>query len=307
MRPESSSAQGPLAAMPLAGRVPEVWVDAVEDAPEEAWAAAAMTPAAPSAVILPARMPGSGSMPVALAAMPGPSFPRLSSSDRAFVPSPASDPGARITVPPVVATLPPVALVPSRASLLPRRRFSADSKLLAGGGALAAAMLVLALGVMLGQRTAQPPPAAAAATGPYPLVVETKAAAVAMPLPAAAVAVATGAAIEPVAPKVDVPLTIDVQQLPTARPAVRAAPAHVTPLAGASAGWTVATRPLAAAQAAKASGPAIETPTPAEGFEPVASAAAAVPEIPVTPPPPVDPLVQAVREDIREDETRGAK
>ena len=310
--PESRAAELRLAEV----RPPEIWVEATEDAPEDAWAAAAMTPAAPSAVILPARMPGvapmpepapmpaSGSMPVARAATPGPSFPRVQSPDLAFAPTPASEPAARISVAPVVHTLPPVGLGLPQASVPTRRRFSADSKLLAGGGALAAAMLVLALGVMLGQRTAQLAPASAAASGPYPLVVETKAVAAAMPLPAAAEPPkAAMAAFEPVAAKVDTAFTIDVQALPTARrtPA-RPAPVHVAPLAAASSGWTVAGRP-APADTANPALLAQQAPTPSDATETVSNTASPSPQIPAAAPA-VDPLVQAVREDIREDETR---
>ncbi len=253
-------------------RAPEIWLDATEDTAEEALAAAAMTPAVPSAVILPARLPESAPMfavPAPLfaapaprfempAAMPAPSFSRPPSSDRAFLAAQGAEPGARPSVPPVVATLPPLGLViPAKASWVARRRFSADSKLLAGGGARAAALPVLALGALLGQRTAKPAPTTAAATGSYPLVVETKAVAAAMPLPAAALPAATPvAAAQPVAAKVDVPLTIDVQQLPTARPQVRWAPeARAVPQAGAAAGWTVAARPAQAAPAQHAADP----------------------------------------------------
>ena len=194
----------------------------------------------------------------------------------------------------------------------PRGRLSADSKLLAAGGALAAAMLLVATGVLLGQRSAANA-AAGTATGPYPVVVETKAPAAAAALPAAATVearpVVTAATIE----KADGPMTIDVQQLPSAprpRPqgwsVVTAAPRGGGP-AGA-AGWTVAGSPLVHPVTTVAAAAADPAATPqaaaaAEPAEPVATAATVVPE-PSAAPPVVDPLVQAVREDIREDESR---
>src|ERR1019366_50863 len=103
----------------------------------DAWAAAAMTAAvARAANVAPARAP-------------------LPSQSALLPPSPPAPPvrlpadrGSRTTVSPVVATLAPVD--ETAQPRFARARFSPDSKVLAAGGAMAAAMLLVALGVFLG-------------------------------------------------------------------------------------------------------------------------------------------------------------
>lgn len=253
-------------------------------------------------------------------------------------PSPApGDRAVRSTVAPVVATLPP----PPLPFTLPpmRARFSADSKLLAGGGALALAMLALAVGVWVGRsgQTSSPATASAAAAA-FPVVVEAKAMAASTALPLAPVVsavtvatpfapVTTAAAATPFAPvaspsrasvDLDAPATIDVQQLPLAtRARARSwVPAATRPVAGA--GWTIAAQPQRrAGQQAPAGQPAVTQPAAApapaqpdaiQGTGAVATGAetTVIAEPAPSPEPTVDPFVQAVREDIREDESRGA-
>ena len=147
---------------------PAAWVNYAEEdwhPSEEAGAAAAMTPAAPSAVRLPARSSHSW---LAAAVPAAPTFPPPARSAAPAAPETSSRP----SVAPVVATLPPIGMAPRLAPV--RAAMSADSKLLAVGGALAAAMLLVAVGVLLGQRSTGSTPSAGA-TASYPLVVETRA------------------------------------------------------------------------------------------------------------------------------------
>jgi hypothetical protein len=270
----------------------------------EAGAAAAMTPAAPSQSALPVRS-AVRQWPAAMPARPSPASLPFSSAGIA-TPGPSLDPSRR-SVPPVVASLPPAGMVARMPSI--RGRLSVDSKVLAGGGALAAAMLLVAAGVLLGQRTAPGAPSAAA-TGPYPVVVEAKAP-TAVALPPAAVPVderpaGATAGVE----KTEGPATIDVQQLPAApRPRPQGWSVVASPKsAGGATGWTVAgPAPAHPVAAAAVDPPPAARPVPAaEAAEPE-SAQAVAPDSPgpaAAPSSAVDPLVQAVREDIREDEAR---
>lgn len=297
----------------------EAWPASEAEAPSDDGAFAAMTPRAPSPLPTTVRSTAAWS-----ALPPGPAQPVLAmpSLERTVsfppalgaMPGPLGDASKRTSVAPVVASLPPMETGPRLEPT--RRRLSADSKLLAAGGALAAAMLLVALGVLVGQRSASSETSPSAASAQYPVVVATKVpGATAMPattMPATAPVVeARPAATAAAAPaKNDVTATVDVTQLPAAprpRPqgwTVVAAP----PKAASGAGWTVAPSPAAHPAAPKA----VEPDTQAAADEPsdpaAASAAAAAPEAPAasasTAAPPVDPLVQAVREDIREDEAR---
>jgi hypothetical protein len=275
----------------------------------DAGAVAAMTPRAPSAVPTTIRStPAWSPVPVEPAPQaraaasfdPTPAFPQA--------PGPVRDSSRRTSVAPVVASLlPPMDTGPQ---LTPtRRRLSADSKLLAAGGALAAAMLLVAVGVLLGQRTTSSETSSAAASGQYPLVVATKApGATAMPA-AAAVVEARPAATALPAEKNDGPATIDVQQLPAApRPRPQGwSVAASAPKAASGGGWTIAASPSARPAPAKAVDP---SPTQAaaaavDPSDPAASPTATeAPAASASAAPAVDPLVQAVREDIREDEAR---
>lgn len=151
---------------------------------------AAMTPAIPREPAVPVWAP------IATQPAAQPSMPRMNAPGVA--PGPSREWVPRASVAPVVNTLPPAGAVlnPFRV----RRRLSADSKLLAGGGALAAAMLLVALGVLLGQRSSAPGAPSAAASGPYPVVVDTRAAApVALPAAPAVPPVEARPAPEPAA------------------------------------------------------------------------------------------------------------
>ncbi len=270
----------------------------------EAGAAAAMTPAAPREVPVTARSASHawGGAAAAVAA------PKSGAQMRAIAPAAPHEASLRPSVAPVVSTLPPIGVAPQ---LPPQRSpMSADSKLLAAGGALAAAMLLVALGVLLGQRSTSPAPSAAG-TGSYPLVVETRApAATALPAAPTRPVEARPAIADTPVERVDSPATIDVQKLP---PAARPRPqgwSVVAPTAKpAGSGWTVAApivRPGAApaptGEARAQGGAAASDQAP-----PVASAAPVAPEAPAaSAPPPVDTFVQAVRDDIREDESRGS-
>lgn len=198
-------------------------------------------------------------------------------------------------------------------------RFSADSKLLAAGGFLAATMLVVAFGVW---RASEPPPAASSVA--FPVVVEAHpvhAAAFRAPPPvsvlpaAASPAMAGGASITL---DLDHGPTVDVQSLPHAsRPRARAwiaPPPHSALVAPSSAGW------IAAPAQAKAVAPAAAKAAPEannaeEGTtDTAASAEAVAPAVAPTttasaaaPATTVDSFVQAVRDDIHEDETRTGK
>jgi hypothetical protein len=281
----------------------------------EAGALAAMTPAAPNAggasiaVADPAWSPVPVQAPAPPAAALGQAFPVP--AQRAAARGLPRDSTPRPSVAPVVASLPPVGTAPELAPM-PRPGLSADSKLLAAGGALAAAMLLVAVGVLLGERSSGSTAPAAATSVQSPVVVEAKATAAALPiLPTATVA--TAIEVRPSVPdhppkatKSEVSTSIDVQQLPSS---TRSRPqgwsvAAASPKTAASAGWTVAT-PTGRSTAAGAD-TAGQEPTTGDS-PPTANAAAVAAEAPApsaSAAPPVDPLVQAVREDIREDEAR---
>jgi hypothetical protein len=171
-------------------------------------------------------------------------------------------------------------------------------------------MLLVAVGVLLGQRSSSPTAPPAATTVQYPVVVETKA-----PTPTALPPAATAVEMRPSvsehsAQKLDGPAAINVQPLPASpRPSTPSTPgwsvAAAAPKTAASAGWTVAAPRVRSPAAAAANTAAQE---PGAGESPAATAGAAVaPEAPASSASaaaPVDPLVQAVREDIREDEAR---
>jgi hypothetical protein len=279
---------------------PAAWVNYAEEdwhPSEEAGAAAAMTPAAPSAVRLPARSSHSW---VAAPVPAAPAFPPAARSAAPATPETSSRP----SVAPVVATLPPIGMAPRLAPV--RAAMSADSKLLAVGGALAAAMLLVAVGVLLGQRSSGPT-SSAGGTATYPLVVDTRApASGALPAATRPIEAHPAMAARPVE-RVDAPATIDVQNLPAApKPRPQGWTVATTPAAPTATGWTVA--PPAARPAATTMVPST-TDTPesaADDTPPVASAAAVTPEAPApSAHPPVDSFVQAVRDDIHEDEARG--
>jgi hypothetical protein len=275
----------------------------------DAAAVAAMTPPAPRAAAPVPSFPVRVRTPAPEPAMPprAPVYPPAMyghTPARAFVapiaqPSPPSQGSGRNTVAPVVASLPPPSALFAPPQPRARVPFSPDSKLLAAGGALAATMLALAVGVFLGKGSAHASASAAASQGAYPVIVETRAAVGAAPL--AAVDPPPAAAPVPVE-KATVALTVDVQQLPVApRPRVR--PWVVATPKGPNAGWTVADTRAPSAQPPATKTPQTAAPAaPAEESEPIANAGPAQPEIPVGAPAAIDPLVQAVREDIREDE-----
>jgi S-DNA-T family DNA segregation ATPase FtsK/SpoIIIE len=190
-----------------------------------------------------------------------------------------------------------------------RPRLSADSKLLVAGGALAAAMLLVAVGVLVGQRSSSSTaPAAATVQSP---VVEAKA-----PTAAAVPTAATANEVRPSVPdrplptvaKSESPTSIDVQQLPSATRshAQGWSVATSAPKAAASAGWVAA--PPVRSTATAAADTAAEEPStgdsPSTATATVAAAAQEAPAPSASAAPPVDPFVQAVREDIREDEAR---
>jgi len=277
----------------------------------EAGALAAITPAAPNAgepsvrTANPAWSPPPVQAPSRPVAALGHTF--APPSPRAAAAGPLRDSTPRTSVPPMVASLPPVETAPQLAPVR-RGRLSADSKLLAAGGALAAAMLLVAVGVLLGQRSSSPSAPSAATTVQYPVVVETKAP-IATALPPAATAVemrpSVSEHLQQGAAKLEGPAIVDVQQLPAARPhAPGWSVAATAPKVAASAGWTVAAPPVRSTAAGDRATAAQE---PGAGESPASAAATVVPEAPApsaSVAPPVDPLVQAVREDIREDEAR---
>ena len=296
----------------------------------DAWAAAAMTAAVARPVEKPLRMVISqpGPMPPSVVAVPVSPLAPLRTADR----------GSRTTVSPVVATLATLATLDPATpdgllSPFSRGRFSLDSKVLAAGGAAAAAMLLVALGVFMGVRSTRSAASTASTTVSAAAVtaspVNGKATGSTPTAPPAAVDVPTVAPstvekIDPrdtvaikaegagmtehagapeVAPKADVSLTIDVSQLPAAQPARRHW-APVAPKAPQGPGWMVASTPAARGTDGN---PATPGWSPSEASAAPVAAASAAPiadEIPAATPPPVDPLVQAVREDIREDEAR---
>jgi hypothetical protein len=298
-----------------------------------AWGNSSMTPSAPRIVPIPIHSVGTPEPP-----SPEPSFPEpapfraaaygstahASSIESQFASDGAESVNAvapRSTMAPVAHSLAPAPMFAAFAgSFRPttRRRLSADSKLLAAGGALAAAMLLVAMGVLLGQHTARPDAFPAVAT--RPVVIEMKAPSAA-PLPPAAAASpvafqgksgesqpASGFAPTAAAETLGGPATIDVQQLPAA-PLPRVQPwAAVAPKSALS-GWTVAPQPHPKAPAIVAAPVATDIAAdPPEAVaavpDPSAIAAAAGPVASAAATPPVDPFVQAVRDDIREDEAR---
>jgi hypothetical protein len=300
------SARDVYASKPWAGAADHWWSP-------EAGALAAMTPAAPNSGGL---SPGAADPAWSPVRMQAPA-PRGATIAQAF-PVPATrvaavgshrDPTPRPSDAPVVASLPPVGAAP-QLEPMPRPRLSVDSKLLVGGGALAAAMLLVALGVLLGQRSASSTAPAAAATVQSPVVVEAKAPTAAA-LPTAATAIEVRPSVPdhplPTVAKSEGPTSIDVQQLPSAP---RSHPqgwsvATPAPKAAASAGWVAAppVRSTAAAAADTAEEPATGD-SPSAAIAPASAAAQETPAPSASAAPPVDPFVQAVREDIREDEAR---
>jgi hypothetical protein len=316
--------------------ISEIAIDAtviVAPAPD-AYAAAAMTAAAPRPEgLLPPSMPSHAS----LYGLPSSTRLFLEAPAHRSPPPPAAvfrpaDPGSRTTVSPVVATLAPLDEPLSRRFAA---RLSIDSKVLAAGGAAAAAMLLVALGVFLGvhahpgasaSNTTSVPPATTAAaveaksttaTAAPPAAVEMPAVVTSTPATAAPAVEKPGAPVmnasllgasAPVenAPKGDLSLTIDVSQLPAA---------HAAQPGVARARWIARAQAAAQEAAARTTPPAApHAAGEAAGWSPsaapaaaVASAAPAADEAPVAPtvapPATVDPFVQAVREDIREDES----
>jgi hypothetical protein len=252
-------------------------------------------------------------------------------------PAPAVRPidrAARTTVSPVTATLDRDAREANdELSVRHFRRLSIDSKVLVAGGAIAAAMLLVAVGVLYGRsqpgstaRTAttsnvamsnvanvtgsspaptmaaseaRPEPATVTASAPPPAVDLLPAAPVLAAAPSARVIEKPAPLVfslptEPIAtptsspsPGSELSVTVDVSQLPAARAASRGRWAAKSPRG---------------APAPQGQAPANDT-----GSSSDAPAASARTEDapPAAPAPTVDPFVQAVREDIREDEGKG--
>lgn len=302
------SAGDPYANKPWAGAADHWWSS-------EAGALAAMTPAAPNAGGMPlgasadpAWAPVPVQAPAPPTAPPAQGFPVPAT--RVAARGSYRDSIPRASDAPVVASLPPVGVAP-QLEPMPRPRLSADSKLLAAGGALAAAMLLVAVGVLVGQRSSSATAPAAAATVQTP-VVEVKA-----PTAAAPPNRATALEVRPSAPdrplpavaKSEAPSSIDVQQLPSApRPHAQGwSVATPAPKGAASAGW-VAAPAVRSTTAAAAADTASQEPStadsPSSGASTAAATAQEAPAPSASASPPVDPFVQAVREDIREDEAR---
>ncbi len=216
---------------------------------------------------------------------------------------PRKEVSLRATVAPVVAS--------SHPSGRPARRsaWTRASKLLAVGGSLAGVAVFAALGIAVGERSARPGAAAASLQAPPPRALETTGAApvtggtmtaptTAQPTPAENMASVVAAEMKPV----------PIQALPIV---------HTAPAAPAGAStWKAQAEKPASAQSSAAVGAvfSVQAPGTAESsaqtalkvVESTASSAngAIAPEVPASPPPAVDPLVQAVREDIREEESR---
>ncbi|HEY5146964.1 MAG TPA: hypothetical protein VII82_09365, partial [Polyangiaceae bacterium] len=161
----------------------------------DAWAAAAMTAAVPrssDASNMRAAFPAEATRtPSPVAAAVAPAF-------AALAPLAPPETSSRTTVSPVVATLAPIDS-PAPLPSFGRARFSLDSKVLAAGGAMAAAMLLVALGVFLGVRSTRSTAAAAASSAPatlgtFPVVVDAKASGSTPSAPPAAVDVPSVAA-----------------------------------------------------------------------------------------------------------------
>jgi hypothetical protein len=232
------------------------------------------------------------------------------------VPIAESDPRATVApvvAPPSSAGLPLDAQGPRR-SIWARvaRASTRASTLRAVGACLVGIALFAALGVEVGERSSHPAPASAAM---QPVSAETKSVVSVVtpaqrpdPLPASSVdpSKLAAASVAPM-PMVEVvkPTTIEAPPIAHAAP-VAASPTKAPPPAssGATSGGVIAAAPAKQTTAASAATPA-DGPTKdvVQAGEEAASAPVA-PEIPPSPAPTVDPLVQAVREDIREDEAR---
>lgn len=228
-------------------------------------------------------------------------FPTPGTADEASVRETSS-----ASLPPLVASLPPGAppiFVPAPAS--GRARASRAGRNIMVGSLAGLALLATIGGIAMGRHLAMP--AAASESQPPPIVVVPSPAAAPPPSPVAApeapAAVPTPDPIIATSGVEDLPKAAAQPLLvapPVARPAAR--PVAMPPPA--------AVAPPAAAPAAHANigGPRSQTPPeapvqgsakdPAEAEESVAA-----PAIPPSPPPEVDPLVKAVKDDIKEEES----
>jgi hypothetical protein len=223
--------------------------------------------------------------------------------------SPASDANPHATMAPVVASsirLPapmPMeqgALLLGQATLAPRR----SSTLLAVGGSIAGVVLAATLGVAVGERTARPTRTSATmqavspATEVRPATSVASAARGSQTMAAPALAAPVIVQLEPTTigapPFVHEAITTAVTGQPARAPATTQA---ATVPAEATRAPAVSAPPAASSSSNRVAGGEVDTTALS------ASAAAMVPEIPPSPPPAVDPLVQAVREDIREEQT----
>jgi hypothetical protein len=226
--------------------------------------------------------------------------------------SPASDTNTHPTMAPVVASsirlpepmpMEEAAMRLRQATLAPRR----SSTLLAVGGSVAGVVLAATLGVAVGERTARPTRTSATmqAVSPAaevrPPTSVANAARGSQPIAASAPSPAAPGVIQLEPTTIGAPSVVHeaiataVTALPTRVPAAThaaAVPAE-TPTAPA-----IAAPPAASSSTNRVAAGEVEPTAPS------ASAAAMVPEIPSSPAPAVDPLVQAVREDIREEQTR---
>jgi hypothetical protein len=268
-------------------------------------AVAAMTPAAPRTAEVFGRPQASSPRTPLPSAMPA-ADPYSYASARAFVPTtPVVERYTRNTVAPVVASLPPQTIASSPSQRPMPARFSADSKLLAGGGALAATMLALAVGVFLGKGSVRSSAVAVSAPVSYLPAAESRAASGSAPF--VAVDPPPPAAMHATEEKPAIEATVDVQQLPVAAPRYRMHPWVVaTAKVPNATGWTVAdpqpSTTGAAATAAKGQLAAAAADAPSQADE-----TAALQQVPANAPAAIDPLVQAVRDDIREDEAARSK
>jgi hypothetical protein len=179
----------------------------------------------------------------------------------------------------------------------PRPRSIRVSTLLAVGGGLAAIALVAVLGVAAGERSTHTSTAQAALPAPDPVAVETKS--------TARIASATPALPLVEKPAENAPSAAAAELGPASPPQAAGHAAARTPKAKAAG----ASHEKAAALAKTAQAPSsddsdTQASKAAEPADPAASETALAPEIPSSAPAPVDPLVQAVREDIREDQAR---
>jgi hypothetical protein len=180
----------------------------------------------------------------------------------------------------------------------PRPRSIRVSTLLAVGGGLAAIALVAVLGIAAGERSAHTSASQAALPVPDPLPVETKS--------AAHVASATPALPLVEKPAENAPSAAAAELSPASPPQAAAGHAAArTPKAKAvGAAHEKAAALAKTAQAPNSDDSDTQASKAAEPADPAASETALAPEIPSSAPAPVDPLVQAVREDIREDQAR---